>query len=99
MSVLVLGGDNIVPIKVILGDLGVNNIKHWTARNKNSINKKSLPTGIDCLVMLTNFLNHNTMYKFKKEAKKRNIPFICATRNENSISSEFNKKFGSNNEK
>lgn len=93
MSVLVLGGDNIAPIKAVLSNLGVGNIKHWDARNKSSINRKNLPHNLDCLVMLTNFLNHNTMYKFKKEAKKRNIPFVCANRNENSVIEEFGKKF------
>ena len=93
MSVLILGGDNIVPIKTVLSSLGVNKIKHWDARNKSSINRKNLPKDLDCLVMLTNFLNHNTMYKFKKEAKKRNIPFICANRNESSVFNEFSKKF------
>ena len=93
MSVLVLGGDNIIPIKAVLSSLGAIDIKHWNARNKSSINRKSLPKNLDCLVMLTNFLNHNTMYKFKKEAKKRDIPFICANRNESSVFNEFRKKF------
>lgn len=93
MSVLIIGGDNISPIKSILSRLGATSISHWSARNKHSINRKKLPS-VDCLVMLTNFLNHNSMHKFKNEAKRRNIPFICAMRNENSILNEFNKKFG-----
>ena len=93
MSVLVLGGDSIVPIKEVLRNLGVVDIKHWDARNKSSINRRSLPKNLDCLVMLTSFLNHNTMRKFKKEAKKRDIPFICAKRNESSVYNEFSKKF------
>ena len=93
MSILIIGGDNISPIKSVLSSLGVVKIDHWSARNKHSINRKKLPS-VDCLVILTNFLNHNTMHKFKNEAKRRNIPFICAKRNENSISGEFFKKFG-----
>ena len=85
MSVLVIGGDNISPIRAILGELGVDRIKHWDARNKSSITRKKLPEDIDCLLFLTNFLNHNAMYKFKNEAKRRNIPFICADRNENAV--------------
>lgn len=98
MSVLIIGGDNISPIRSVLSNLGVIDINHWSARNKHSITRKKLPS-VDCLIMLTNFLNHNTMYKFKNEAKKRNIPFICATRNENSVNHEFCKKFGGNYEK
>lgn len=91
MSVLVIGGDNIIPIKSVLTSLGVEKIKHWDARNKHSITKKSLPSNIDCVVLLTNFLNHNAMYKFKNEAKKRSIPFVCAKRNESAIFCEFCK--------
>jgi len=93
MSVLILGGDNVAPIKAVLKKLGAVDIKHWDARNKSSINRRSLPKNLDFLVMLTSFLNHNTMHKFKKEAKKRDIPFICAKRSESSIINEFNKKF------
>ena len=96
MSVLVIGGDNIIPIKSVLSDLGALKIKHWDARNKSSINRKKLPGDIDCLVLLTNFLNHNSMYKFKNEAKKRKIPFICADRNENAVACAFCKKFKHN---
>ena len=94
MSILVIGGDNISPIVSVLNKLGVTSIKHWSARDKNSVVKKSLPKNIDCLVFLTNFLSHGVMYKFKKEAKKRSLPFVCADRNENRIHCAFCKKFG-----
>ena len=29
------------------------------------------------IIMLTDFLKHNSMNYFKREAKKCNIPFIC----------------------
>jgi hypothetical protein len=98
MSVLVIGGDNIVPIKSVLSSLGVLKILHWDGRNKNSVTKKKLPANIDCLVLLTNFLNHNAMYKFKNEAKKKNIPFICAKRNESAVFCEFCKFLGKDGE-
>jgi hypothetical protein len=91
MSVLVIGGDNITPIKAVLSSLGVIEILHWDARNKNNVTKKKLPQNLDCLVFLTNFVNHNAMHKFKSEAKKRNIPFICAKRSESAIFCEFCK--------
>ena len=98
MSVLVIGGDNIEPIKAVLNRLGADRIEHWDARKQNGLLKKGLPQNIDCLVMLINFLNHNVMYKFKKEAKKRGIPFVCAKRNEHSVFCEFCKKYGSEGE-
>lgn len=88
MNVLVVGGDRIEPIKEILVSFGVAKITHWDLRKKNDIHKQ-LPQNIDCLLLLTNFLNHNAMFKFKSEAKKRNIPFVCADRRENDVFCQF----------
>ena len=33
MSVLVIGADEITPIKAVLHDLGAEKIEHWDARN------------------------------------------------------------------
>lgn len=79
MSVLVLGGDDITSIKGVLSGFGFEEIKHWDGR-RESINNKTIPQNANCLVMLTNYLNHNTMKKFKNEAKKRGVPIVCARR-------------------
>lgn len=96
MSVLVVGADEITPIKAVLRDLGVNNIEHWDARNENRVNRKSIPCDTDCIVMLTSFLNHNTMKKIKNDAKKRNIPIVCAKRSVSCVFCEFCKVFDIN---
>lgn len=71
MSVLVIGGDKISSIESILKSLGVLSIVHWDARKKASTCKKIIPIDIECVVMLTSFLNHNAMKYFRNEAKKR----------------------------
>ena len=68
MSVLVIGADEITPIKSVLKSLGANEIEHWDARNENRINRRPLPANTDCIVMLTSFLNHNTMKKSTSKA-------------------------------
>ena len=74
MSVLVIGADEITPIKAVLYDLGAKKVEHWDARNENRVNRKPIPQDTNCVVMLTSFLNHNTMKKIKGEAKKRSLP-------------------------
>lgn len=93
MPVLVIGGDEIVPIKAVLHALGCTKITHWDAR-KESVNHKKIPSSTRCLILLTNFLNHNTMKKFRSEAKKRNIPTICSKRSASCVYSEYCKLFG-----
>lgn len=94
MSVLVIGADEITPIKAVLRNLGASTIEHWDARNENRVNRKPIPPHTECIVMLTSFLNHNTMKKIKGEAKKRNIPIVCAKRSVSCVFCEYCKVFG-----
>lgn len=93
MSILVIGADEITPIKAVLHDLGAEKITHWDARNENRVNRKSIPHDTSCVVMLTSFLNHNTMKKIKTQAKKRKIPLVCAKRSVSCVFSEYCKVF------
>lgn len=90
MNVLVVGGDRIDPIKNILSDLGVAKITHWEMRKSAEV-RKQIPQNTECILMLTNFLNHNAMYKVKSSAKKLNVPFVCANRNEHDVFCQFCK--------
>ncbi|ELK8512957.1 TPA: DUF2325 domain-containing protein [Campylobacter jejuni] len=98
MSVLVIGADEITPIRAVLHDLGAKKIEHWDARNENRVNRKSIPCDTECIVMLTSFLNHNTMKKIKNEAKKRKIPLVCAKRSVSCVYCEYCKIFNLNKE-
>lgn len=94
MSILIIGGDKISPITTMLESLGAKTINHWDARKKSSAPKKKVPQDTDCILMLTSFLNHNTMLKYKNEAKKKNIPFICAKRSVSCVYEEYVKIMG-----
>ncbi|MGM0533052.1 MAG: DUF2325 domain-containing protein [Campylobacterota bacterium] len=94
MSVLVIGADRISAIKSVLKEFGAQNIKHWDGRNKRALCKRSIPEGTQCVVMLTDFLNHNAMHQFKKQAKEKNIPFVCAKRSCSSLQCQMCKIFG-----
>ncbi len=91
MSILLLGADNVSPIKDLLQSLGADSITHWDMRKKSSSCAKNIPQKTGCVVMLTNYLNHNAMKKYKKEAKKMGIPVVCAKRNLASVSKEYSK--------
>lgn len=90
MSILVIGGDNINSIRTVLTDLGSINITHWDGR-KNHGCGKTIPENTDYVLMLTTFLNHNMMKKYKKIAKKENISVVCAKRSVGSVHDEFKK--------
>ena len=93
MSLLILGGDKINPILNMLQELGVSDIIHWTARNQKNGRKKAkkIPTKVDMVLMLTNFLNHNAMLHYRAEAKSKDLPIVYSTRNVDCVKSEFMK--------
>lgn len=76
MSILVIGGDKITRLQSLLASLGATKTSHWDSRNKSTTHRQ-LPQKTDMLIMLTDFLNHNAMHDFKRQAKKCAIPFIC----------------------
>lgn len=90
MSVIIIGGDKIDGIISRLYELGVTKAKHWDSR-KNSTSHKQLPAGTDAVILLTDYLKHNSMFYFKKAAKKKNIPYICSRRGIASVETKFNE--------
>lgn len=94
MSVLVIGGDKISSIELMLKSLGVSSVTHWDARKKASVCKKIIPTEVECVVMLTSFLNHNAMKYFRNEAKKRELPIVCSKNNTSCFYNEYIKVMG-----
>ncbi|MDR3347416.1 MAG: DUF2325 domain-containing protein [Helicobacteraceae bacterium] len=85
MSVLVIGGDRVDSIKEVLYSRGADEVTHWDMRKARDCDRK-LPECADCVVMMIDYLSHNAMSHFKKEAKKNGVPVICAKRGSASIS-------------
>ena len=90
MSILLIGGDKVSSITELLKRLGVSKTTHWDSR-RNSTSHKKIPQDTDAVIMLTDFLKHNSMSYFKKSAKKQNIPLICTRRGTSSVELEFTK--------
>ena len=88
MSVLLIGGDKVTKLEALLKSLGATKTTHWDSR-RNSTSRKIIPVNTDVVIMLTDFLKHNTMSYFKKSAKKQEIPLLCVRRGSKSIGDEF----------
>ncbi|MGE4295749.1 MAG: DUF2325 domain-containing protein [Campylobacterales bacterium] len=90
MSVLVIGGDKVDSVRQALAAKGAEEVTHWDMRKARDCDRK-LPECAECVVMLTDFLSHNAMTHFKKEAKKAGIPIVCARRGGASVSCALEK--------
>ncbi|MEA3373809.1 MAG: DUF2325 domain-containing protein [Campylobacterota bacterium] len=90
MSILIIGGDKIGRIENLVKSLGATKTAHWDSR-KNSTSHKQIPSDTDGIIMLTDFLKHNTMTHFKKVAKKDEIPVMFVRRGTRHVATKFAK--------
>lgn len=79
MSILVVGGDKIDKITQKLSDKGFDKIEHFDGRKKGQ-RKFKLPSQMDYILVITDFLNHAMMNQIKKQAKESDIPVIYSKR-------------------
>ncbi len=84
MSVLIVGGDNLGSIPKELTKLGATRIDHVSGRNNKGF-RNGLPDGMDLIILLYDYVNHNITNKVKKEARARNVPIVFARRSWSSI--------------
>lgn len=97
MSILILGGDKITTLKELLLTLGVTNFRHWPMRKTGEM-KRELPYNLDGIVMLTDYLNHNAMKRYKRLAKEQGVPLICTKHCSSHVGYEFCKILGKKDE-
>lgn len=80
MSVVVFGGDYLGGIEKNLYELGVTKLVHVSGRKPLDKNKNRLPRATDFVLVLTDFVNHNTVKTVKTIAKTQSIPVVYAKR-------------------
>lgn len=79
--VIVVGADRLGNIEGLLQERGLTNFKHFTGRNPKA--QKSMPistSGAKLMILFTDFVGHNVMRNFRKQAREHNIPFIACKR-------------------
>lgn len=78
-SLLVVGADYLGEIPNKLSTMGFNEIMHINGRKVQMV-KKEIPENINCILVLTDFVNHNLAKVIKEKAKSRSIPVFYAKR-------------------
>lgn len=79
MTALIVGGDRLGKIPKVLNDKGIEDYIHWSGRKKYMYNKE-IPANVDMVIVLCDFINHNTAGLIKKMTKSLNIPCIYSKR-------------------
>lgn len=79
MTALIVGGDRLGNIPQVLNERGIEEYIHWVGRKKGMRNKV-IPTNIDMIIVLYDFIEHNLANIIKKESKNMEVPCIFSKR-------------------
>lgn len=80
-NALVVGADSLGKIPEALAEFGIDILQHVTGRNvAHSRRLLALPRNADLVLLLTDFLNHNTMRHYRALAEESEIPVIACRR-------------------
>ena len=80
MSIVVIGADYLGVIEKNLYSLGVTELKHIDGRRVSNQNKINIPKKTDFILVLTDYVNHNTAKMVKTVAKIHDVPLIFSKR-------------------
>ncbi|MDV2686517.1 DUF2325 domain-containing protein [Alkalihalophilus lindianensis] len=98
-SLLIVGADRLGAIPGKLEEMGFDNITHINGRKVQMV-KREIPSHIDLVLVLTDFINHNLTSVLKKKAAEQNIPICYAKRSWCSIYQSIGKcNYGCDNDK
>ncbi|EGO61881.1 DUF2325 domain-containing protein [Acetonema longum] len=80
MSVMIVGADHLGTLEKKLQDMGIPVAAHVTGRNANDQSRIRIPKATSLVVVMTDYLNHNTARYIKKSAKSQGVPLVFAKR-------------------
>ncbi|UFJ39334.1 DUF2325 domain-containing protein [Brevibacillus humidisoli] len=78
-AILVIGGDRLGNIVHVLQEKGFEQIYHVTGRKSSQTGLK-IPSGVQMILVLTDFVNHNLAKTIKNQAKERQMPILFCKR-------------------
>ncbi len=89
-SLLIVGGDKLGQITKKLEYEGIKEVIHLSGR-KVQMTRKVIPSNVDGVLVLTDFINHNLSTIIKRKAQEQSIPIYFSKRSWTSIQAELQK--------
>ncbi len=78
---IIIGADRLGNIKNLLKERGFSEFKHITGRNPKAQGGWLVGlSGAELMILFTDFVGHNVMQNFRKQAKAQKIPFVACKR-------------------
>ncbi|WP_338452596.1 DUF2325 domain-containing protein [Niallia oryzisoli] len=89
-SMLIIGGDRLGTISKKLEHEGFNKVFHVNGRKKLMV-QKEIPSKVDLVLVLTDYINHNLSRAIKRKAQEHGVPIYFSKRSWGSIYKEIQK--------
>jgi hypothetical protein len=81
MNALLVGADRLGNIPEVLADFGIRIAAHVSGRDSTHQRRTSpLPSGIEIVILFTDFLGHNVMQRFREAASREGVMLVCCRR-------------------
>ncbi|RQO65551.1 DUF2325 domain-containing protein [Aquitalea sp. FJL05] len=85
MDALLIGGDSLGQIPDVLALYDIRIARHITGRNTQHQRKVPLPKNTQMLILLTDYLGHNTMRHYRDTAAAHGIPVLACRRSATAV--------------
>ena len=80
MNATLVGADRLGKIPELLGQHGIEILRHISGRDASDQRRTALPRGTQLLILFTDFLNHNAMKGFRRAAQEQGVPVLACRR-------------------
>lgn len=81
MKALVVGADRLGNIPQLLTEYGISVMRHVSGRDPSSQRAdRAVPSGVDLLILFTDFLGHNVMRGYRDAARRQGLPVLACRR-------------------
>ncbi len=91
---ILIGADRLGNIEKLLKARGFSKLKHISGRHSKA--QGGMVVGMSnatLMILFTDFVGHNVMHNFRKQAKAQKIPFIACRRSVSDVARSL-EKFG-----
>lgn len=93
MNALLVGADRLGNIPDVLDQFGIRIAAHVSGRDSTHQRRSApLPSGIEVVILFTDFLGHNVMQRFREAASREDVMFICCRRSVCSLQQALGKR-------
>lgn len=95
MNALIVGADRLGNIPDVLGEFGIRVAAHVSGRDSSHQRRgPALPSGIQMVILFTDFIGHNVMQRFREAATREQVTVVCCRRSVCALQQALGRRMG-----